>query len=94
MIPGLPVPPSPQPRSRGDLSHAKIYVLASDPESSQQAAEALNRAAGFLRGQVARELTSRSVPQLHFIYDQTIDHANRMESLIAEARAKDSDSEE
>lgn len=72
-----------------DLSSAKIYILAADPESSRRAAEALNRASGFLRTRIASEIIARRVPTLRFLYDATVDDANRMEDLIARARARD-----
>ena len=36
---------------------------------SEQAAEVLNKAAGFLRSLISKEMTMRSTPRLQFFYD-------------------------
>ena len=45
--------------------------------------EALNRAAGWLRGEVGRRLRLRNAPELRFQLDEHIDEAIRMTSLLA-----------
>ena len=86
-----------------DMAFAKIYVTfvgVDDEQASLQAAEILNKAGGFLRTFVAKELTMRTVPKLQFIYDKTIIRGQELSSLIDKAIAqdrlhpKDDDSEE
>lgn len=75
-----------------DLSMAKVYVAfvgEDDPKKCEEAAEALNNAAGFLRSQLARELDVRTTPRLQFFYDATALTGNRMSKLIDDAVAKD-----
>jgi ribosome-binding factor A len=43
---------------------------------------ALNRAAGFFRGQLAREVNLRVSPQLRFRLDESFGQANRIEALL------------
>lgn len=64
-----------------DLSHAKIYftVLSGDP---QQATCILNAASKYLRTALARTLETRIVPDLHFVYDESIEYARRLNRLI------------
>jgi ribosome-binding factor A len=45
----------------------------------------LEKTAGFLRGQLSKRMLLRSVPQLHFIYDASIDRGMRLSQLIDEA---------
>lgn len=67
-----------------DLSHSKIFftVLNSEPEV---VAGILNAAASYLRTALARTLTLRTVPQLHFIYDHSLEHGMRLSRLIDDA---------
>ncbi len=73
-----------------DYSHAKVYVASlQGPESLQRSLEALRERAGFLRRLLGRRLTTRTLPQLHFLEDQTLDRAMAITSLIDEAIASD-----
>ena len=77
-----------------DLGHAKVYFTALDCESAEDAAdstEALNRAAGFLRSQLSRDSSMRSVPQLRFYFDTSVGRGRELEDLIQ--RAADADRE-
>jgi ribosome-binding factor A len=72
----------------GDQSHAKVFftVLGAD-SAAENAAEGLQRGAGFLRTQLARRLTTRKVPELHFEFDQSVERGVRLSKLIDEAVA-------
>ena len=71
----------------GDMSHAKIYYSA--PLQASKALDALQkgleRTAGFLRSQLSKRMLLRTVPQLHFVYDASIDRGMKMSKLIDEA---------
>jgi ribosome-binding factor A len=70
----------------GDKSHAKVYFTLLGPESAaQEALEGLQRAAGFLRSELARRLTTRKVPELHFAFDESVERGVRISRLIDEA---------
>lgn len=64
-----------------DLSHAKVYftVLNDDPE---QTANILNAAASYLRSLLAKAIKIRTVPQLKFVYDESIEYGKRLSRLI------------
>ena len=73
-----------------DLSHAKVYFThLAGKEHADQAVEALQRTAGFLRSQLSHRLGLYSVPQLHFAYDDSIEAGLRLSHLIDEAVASD-----
>ena len=77
-----------------DLGHAKVYFTALGSDSREEAAdsiEALNKAAGFLRSQLSRDATMRSVPQLRFYFDTSVGQGRHLEELIR--RAADADRE-
>ena len=67
-----------------DQSHAKVFftVLGSD---AGQAAQGLAHAAGYLRTELARRLTTRKVPDLHFEFDASVERGVRLARLIEEA---------
>ena len=75
-----------------DLGHARVYctVLGSDTnEEARDSIEALNKAAGFLRSQLSRDSSMRSVPQLRFYFDSSVGRGRHLEDLIR--RAADAD---
>ena len=77
-----------------DLGHARVYYTALGSESSDDAkesTEALNRAAGFLRSQLSRDSSMRSVPQLRFYFDGSVGQGRHMEDLLRKAADADRD---
>ena len=70
-----------------DLSVAKVYYALFDPEERAETQGALERASGFLRRQLARQMNTRSVPQLRFYYDDSAERGAHMSALIADAVA-------
>ncbi len=71
-----------------DLGHAKVYftVFNSDPAET---AEILNSSAGYLRMMLAKIMTLRTVPQLHFIYDESIEYGRNLSRLIDKVNDED-----
>jgi ribosome-binding factor A len=73
-----------------DLSHAKVYVTSlAGLESTERSIQALQHAAGFLRTQLSHSLKVRSIPQLHFMYDESVERGARLSLLIDQAVADD-----
>ncbi|WP_291078579.1 30S ribosome-binding factor RbfA [Hyphomonas sp.] len=78
-------------RCSPDLRHANVFVspLGDDSEAGRaKLAAALNRAAGFLRGRLGREIDMKFTPQLHFIADKSYDEATAIDRLLADPRVK------
>ena len=77
-----------------DLAHARVYYTKIGADSSEEATEsteALNRAAGFLRSQLSRASSMRSVPQLKFFFDASVGRGRDLEALIQRAADADRD---
>lgn len=70
-----------------DLAVAKIFFQVFDKEEREPSQEALNSASGFLRRQLARQMKTRTVPQLRFYYDDSAEKGAEMSALIASAVA-------
>jgi len=69
-------------------SHAKVFFTTLGPPADAAAcAEGLARAAGFLRAGLAHRLSTRTVPELHFAYDESIERGVKLSRLIDEAVA-------
>jgi ribosome-binding factor A len=69
-----------------DLSHAKVYVSSlTDTETHAHTVGALQHAAGFLRARLGHALRVRQVPELHFVYDESVERGIRLSRLIDEA---------
>ena len=71
-----------------DQSHAKVwFTTLGTVEEAEACGEGLGRAAGFLRAGLAHRLSTRTVPELHFAYDESIERGVRLSRLIDEAVA-------
>lgn len=73
-----------------DYAHAKVYYTSlGSSEQNSATAKGLEHAAGFLRSQLAHRLKLRVVPQLHFVYDSSVERGMRLSQLIDQAVADD-----
>jgi ribosome-binding factor A len=79
-------------RCSPDLKHATVFCAPLGGGDEQALAEGLNRAAGFLRGRLGREIDMKFTPQLHFQADTSYDEASEMDALLdSEAVRRDLD---
>ena len=76
-----------------DYSHAKVYYTTLDG-ANDKLQQGLERASGFLRSQLAHAMKLRITPQLHFIYDASVERGTRLSQLIDQAVASDQHSDE
>lgn len=72
-----------------DLAHAKVYITVFQPEQAARSIKALNKAAGYLRRRLGQQMRIRSVPELHFVHDASVETGQRMDNLIDAAIAAD-----
>ena len=73
-----------------DLAHAKVFVtVLGDDKVQRESMQVLSKAAGFLRHELAQRMIVRTVPQLKFVYDESIERGSRMSALIDKAVASD-----
>jgi len=72
-----------------DLGTAKVHytIINAEPGEREATDKALKNAAGFLRRKLAPRISTRSVPQLRFYYDDSIEHGAHMSALISDAVA-------
>ncbi|MEE8222450.1 MAG: 30S ribosome-binding factor RbfA [Nitrosomonadaceae bacterium] len=73
-----------------DYAHAKIfYTTLGSKEDNFLTDKGLEHATGFLRSQLSHRLRLRVVPQLHFIYDESVERGIRLSQLIDKAVEQD-----
>jgi ribosome-binding factor A len=73
-----------------DYSHAKIFFsLLGDEARMQEAIKGLQSAAGFLRSEISHRMKLRTMPQLHFVHDTSIERGMQLDKLIETAVAED-----
>ena len=73
-----------------DISLAKVYYSVLGPASDKRkAAHMLESAGGYIQRQVARVLQTRKVPRLVWIYDESLEEAQRLDSAIKKALERD-----
>jgi ribosome-binding factor A len=70
-----------------DLQQARVfYTTLGDDKARQTTERALGRAASFLRRQIGSRLRLRRVPELTFVYDDSIAGQDRIEQLLNEIK--------
>jgi ribosome-binding factor A len=65
-----------------DCTHAMIHFTCLDPARIVSAGDGLAAASGFLRSQLARRIKLYSTPELHFVYDESVERGDRLSRLI------------
>lgn len=69
-------------RITNDLSHAKVYVTVLKDEERNNAIKALNKARGFIEMELSKRVDIRKMPELKFVYDESIEYSNNIENII------------
>ena len=65
-----------------DLSYAKVYVTVFNQEKIKETMEALKNASSYIRRELASRIEVRHVPELEFVYDESIEYGKRIETII------------
>ncbi len=75
-----------------DLGYAKVFVsLLGDEKDKENTMEGLKRAKGFIKKELGKRIRIRSVPELSFVVDQSIEHGAYITRLINSIREKEGD---
>ena len=69
-------------RPAPDLRSAKVYVMPLGGARAGEAIDALQRAAGYLRGEVNRRVRLKFSPSLSFEIDRSFEQARRIDTLL------------
>ena len=73
-----------------DLKIARVHFHQFGKKHDQdKSLEGLRRASGFVRTEVSRRTSLRFVPALEFVYDDSLDYAEKIDDLLKKAALKD-----
>lgn len=65
-----------------DLKSATAYVMPLGGGDAQAVTDALNRSRKYIRGQIARQVTLKFIPDISFELDRTFDYSDKIDSLL------------
>ncbi|MDA0190990.1 MAG: 30S ribosome-binding factor RbfA [Proteobacteria bacterium] len=69
-----------------DYAHARVYFSTlAGSEHLAEVLAGLQKAAGFLRRELGRRIRIHTTPQLHFVFDQSLERGADLSRLIDEA---------
>lgn len=68
-------------RITNDLSFAKIYITTLG-ENRDKTLTALNKASGLIRKLLCDRVKIRKMPEIHFVYDESIEYGKKIEDII------------
>ena len=66
-----------------DLRNATAYVTPLGGRDMEKVVAALNRASGYFRREIAREVALRMVPEVGFEPDTSFDYSSRIDAILA-----------
>lgn len=75
-----------------DLREGIVYYSVFGSEAQRKSTqEGLDAAAGYLKREVGHNLRLRVAPNLRFVFDESIEHGDRIEQLLREVHEQDAD---
>lgn len=75
-----------------DIAYAKVYVSSIlDDQKNKKAVEALNNASGFIQKMLSKHMKTRNTPKLTFLYDTSFKEGFRINKIIEDVTAFESD---
>jgi ribosome-binding factor A len=77
-----------------DYANAKVYFSSLKGEAGvDEVLSGLGAASGFLRRELGRRVRIHTLPELHFVYDRSVEQGDRLSRLIDEAVKSDQDAQ-
>ena len=67
-----------------DLSYAKVYFTVLNDTKKETTLKALKSAKGFIRSMLHDRVDIRYIPELEFVYDESIAYGKKIENIIEE----------
>ena len=65
-----------------DLSFCKVYFTSINDMDHKLLEKEVNQASSFIRGFLSQKMNIRNTPVLRFVYDESIEYASHIESII------------
>ena len=77
-----------------DLRYAKVYVSIFGTKYTHQTFEKLKNASGFVRKNLASMLKARSIPDIVFELDDSMEYGEKIQKIISDLDIKPIEDEE
>ena len=75
-----------------DLREAWVYyAVHGDVRTRQETAIGLDAARGFIRREIGKAVRLRVTPEIHFVFDESIDRGERIEELLKQVHEQDAE---
>ncbi len=74
-----------------DLGFAKIYFTVLDDSKKDDTLKALKSASGFIRHELRDRVDIRQIPELSFVYDDSIEYGHKIEEILEGIKDKETD---
>ncbi len=72
-----------------DLKHARVFFSClGDDAAHQRALAGLRSASGYIKAHAARQLKLRYTPEITFVFDPSLERADRLASLLRDGPAR------
>lgn len=72
-----------------DLSYAKVYFTCLNDAKKEEIIKTLNKASGFIRKELCNKVEIRKMPEISFVYDNSIEYGNKIEKIIEEIKKEE-----
>lgn len=72
-----------------DLSYAKVYFTCLNDKRRDEILKDLNKASGFIRKELCNRVDIRKMPEITFVYDNSIEYGNKIEQILEEIKKDD-----
>ncbi|MCM1371237.1 MAG: 30S ribosome-binding factor RbfA [Clostridium sp.] len=69
-------------KTASDLSVAKVYFTVFNMDRKKETIDALKNASGFIRHNLMDRVDIRYIPELTFIFDESIEYGKKIENII------------
>jgi ribosome-binding factor A len=78
-----------------DLRNAKIFIsILGDEKTRQETMKGIERAKGFIRGELGRRIQLRYTPEIQFRLDTSLDHAMKIKSILKQLKSEEKTGDE
>lgn len=72
-----------------DLSFAKVYFTTLDDDKREKVIKDMNNASSYFRSELAGRLNIRHIPEIKFVYDESIEYGKKIEDIIEKINSEE-----
>lgn len=69
-------------KTSADLKHADVFISIFKGEDDKKTIELLNNSSGYIRNELSKMLSMRTIPKLHFVYDNSMEYSQKISKIL------------